>query len=206
MALDEPAAWRNLIAHQHVEDLVGFYGFFDADLQDGTVRGVHGGVPECFRVHLAQTFVAAHLWLFAVVAGFVFLDEAVALFLGVDIMDGLTHLDVVERWLGDIEMPAGDKRLHVAIEEGQQQGANVRPVNVGVAHDNDAAVAQLGDVETFVYARANGRDDIFDLFIFQDFVQTHTLDIEDFAAQGQDGLEVTVASLFRAPSSTISLD
>src|SRR5579863_4107909 len=111
MAFNKAASWRNLVAHQHVEDFVSFYGLLDADLQDGTVLWVHGGVPQRLRVHLTQTFVAAHFWLFAVVAGFVFLDETVALFLSIDVVDGFAHLDVVERRLRDVEMPAGDERL-----------------------------------------------------------------------------------------------
>ena len=74
----------------------------------------------------------------------------------------------------------------------------MRPVNVGVAHDNDATVAQFSDIEAFVNTRANGRDDILDFLVFQDFVQSHTLDIQDFTAQWQDGLEVAVTALFCA--------
>ncbi len=198
MALNKPPSWRDLIAHKHVEDFVGFYGFFDADLQDGAVLRVHGGVPQSFGIHLAQTFVAAHFWLFAVVRGLIFLYQPVTFLVGVDVVNGFAHLDMEERGLRDIEMAVGDKWLHVAIEESQQQRANMRSVNVGVAHNDDATVAQFGDIEVFVDARTNSRDDILDLIVFQDFVQSHALHIKDFTAQRQDSLEVTVASLLCA--------
>src|SRR5712692_7060854 len=204
VALYKSTARGDFVAHEHVEDFVGFYGFFDADLQDCAVLRVHGGVPQRVRVHLAQTFVAAYFWLFAIVGGFVFLDQPVAFLFGVDVVDGFAHLDVEERGLRDKEMAVGDERLHIAVEEGQQQRADMRPVNVGVAHDYDATVAQFGDVEVFVDARADGRDDVLDFLVFQDFVQSHALYVEDFTAQGQDGLEVAVASLLCATTSRIA--
>ena len=36
---------------------------------------------------------------------------------------------------------------HLTVEEGEQQSANVRAVDVGVGHDDDAVVAQFVDVE-----------------------------------------------------------
>ncbi len=40
-----------------------------------------------------------------------------------------------------------DERRHLAVEEREQQGANMRAVDVRVRHDNDAVVAQIVDVE-----------------------------------------------------------
>ncbi|OBQ25192.1 MAG: hypothetical protein AN485_24655, partial [Anabaena sp. MDT14b] len=47
-------------------------------------------------------------------------------------------LDFVERWLGDVDVTALDQVGHLAIKEGEQQGADVRAVHVGVGHDDDA--------------------------------------------------------------------
>ena len=60
---------------------------------------------------------------------------------------GLAALHLVERRLGDEQMPGFDQRLHLAIEEGEQQRADMRAVDVGVGHDDDLVVAQLGEVE-----------------------------------------------------------
>src|SRR6185369_10071252 len=59
----------------------------------------------------------------------------------------LAALDLVERRLGDVEVPALDQFVHVVVEEGQEQGQDVGSVHVGIGHDDDPAVAQLGDVE-----------------------------------------------------------
>lgn len=47
----------------------------------------------------------------------------------------------VERRLGDVNVAALDQFGHLAVEEGQEQGADVRTVHVGIGHDDDAVVA-----------------------------------------------------------------
>ena len=59
----------------------------------------------------------------------------------------LAVLDLVQRRLRDVDVPAFHQHRHLPVEEGQQQGADVGAVDVGVGHDDDAVVAQLGDVE-----------------------------------------------------------
>src|SRR5450830_384205 len=56
--LDKITARLNLIAHQNRENLVRLDDILDLDLQKDTVFRVHGGLPELFRVHLSQTFIA----------------------------------------------------------------------------------------------------------------------------------------------------
>ena len=59
----------------------------------------------------------------------------------------LAELHLVERRLGDVDVAALDQLGHLPEQERQQQRADVRAVDVGVGHDDDAVVAQLGDVE-----------------------------------------------------------
>lgn len=47
------------VAHQGGEDLVGFVGLVDFDLQQVAGIGVELGFPELIRVHLAETYVGA---------------------------------------------------------------------------------------------------------------------------------------------------
>ncbi len=44
-------------------------------------------------------------------------------------------------------MAAIDQLPHLAVEQRQQQGADVGAVDVRIGHDDDAVVAQLVDVE-----------------------------------------------------------
>ena len=59
----------------------------------------------------------------------------------------LAGLHLVQRRLRDVDVAALHQLGHLAVEEGQQQRADVGAVDVGVGHDDDAVVAQLGDVE-----------------------------------------------------------
>ena len=94
MALNEASPWADLVAHEHVEDLVGLDRLLDPDAQDGPLTGVHGGVPEGLGVHLAQTFVATDFGLFAVVRQLVLGNDGVSFLVGVDVLDLLAHFDV----------------------------------------------------------------------------------------------------------------
>src|SRR5579884_638213 len=58
VGLDELAARRHRVAHQHVEDRVGRHGVLDIHLQDRARGGVHSGLPELLGVHLPQALVA----------------------------------------------------------------------------------------------------------------------------------------------------
>ena len=51
-----------------------------------------------------------------------------------------------ERRLRDVEVALLDHLRHLPVEEGEQQRADVAAVDVGVGHDDDAVVADLGDV------------------------------------------------------------
>ena len=61
-----------------------------------------------------------------------------------DVLLELALLDPVQRRLRDVDVAALDQLRHVAEEEREQQRADVRAVHVGVGHQDDLAVAQLG--------------------------------------------------------------
>ena len=76
-----------------------------------------------------------------------------------DVLLEAALLDAIERRLRDVDVAALDELLHVAEEEGQQQGADVRAVHVGIGHQDDFAVAQFGGIEIFLAdAAAEGGD------------------------------------------------
>ena len=64
-----------------------------------------------------------------------------------DVFDSSCRGDLIERRLGDEDAALADEFGHLAEEEGEQEGADVGAVHVGVGHDDDFAVAELGDVE-----------------------------------------------------------
>src|SRR5215470_14863933 len=64
-------------------------------------------------------------------------------------IDGLriAALQSVERRLRNVEKPLVDQTRHLAKEKGQQEGADVAAVDIGVGHDNDAVITRLSGVE-----------------------------------------------------------
>ena len=116
-------------------------------------------------------------------------------------------LDLVQRRLRDVDVAALDQLRHLAVEQGQQQGADVGAVDVRVGHDDDAVVAQLVDVE-FVRADrgAEGRDQGRDLLRRQHLLEARLFHVQHLAAQRQDGLELAVAALLGGAACGVTLD
>ena len=66
--------------------------------------------------------------------------------------------DLVERWLGNVNITALYEFRHLAIEECQQQGTNMRAIDVRIGHDNDAVITHfVGIVFFLAYATSEGR-------------------------------------------------
>jgi hypothetical protein len=86
----------------------------------------------------------------------------------------------------------------------------MRAVDIGISHDDDLVVAQLRDVEVisvaFREAAAETVDHRLDLGIGQDLVDAGLLDIQNLAADRQDGLVIAVAGRLGRAAGGISLD
>jgi uncharacterized protein YunC (DUF1805 family) len=59
----------------------------------------------------------------------------------------ITPFGAIKRRLRDVEVAALDELGHLAVEEGQEQGANVAAVHIGIGHDDDLVIAQFFDIE-----------------------------------------------------------
>ena len=87
----------------------------------------------------------------------------------------------------------------MAAEEGEQQGADVRAVHIGIRHQDDLVVAGLAQVKRTLAlpvadAGADGGDDVLNGLAAQRLVQAGLLHVENLTAQGQDGLGAAVAA------------
>ena len=115
--------------------------------------------------------------------------------------------DLEQRRLRDEQMPSIDHFAHVAEEEGQNQGADMRSVHIGVRHDDDAVVAELGDVEVAGSdARAEGGNHQPDFFGGEHLVEPGPLDVEDLSFERKDGLEATIPPLLGRAACGVALD
>src|SRR3990172_6832807 len=154
VALDEVLAGGHFLAHELREHAVGGHRVLYMDLEHDAPGGVHRRLPELLGVHLAQTLVALNGHLAVLEAA----DVGVLLLIVVQPASLLAMLDAVQRRLGDVEVTALDQLAHVAEEEGEGEGADVGAVHVGVGHNDDAVVAELGGVELLAEAGAEGGD------------------------------------------------
>src|SRR5690625_389838 len=115
--------------------------------------------------------------------------------------------DLMQRRLRDMDVAALDQLRHLPIKEGQQQGADVRTVHVGVGHDDDSVVTQLVRIELVLsYATAQGGDQRPDLSGRQHFIEPRSLDVENLASQRENRLGAARASLFRGTTRGVTLD
>ena len=115
--------------------------------------------------------------------------------------------DFVQRRLGDVDVAAFDQLSHLAVEEGEQQGADVGAVDVGISHDDDAVIAQLFRFEVFrANARAQRGNEDGNGFRTDDFVGAGTFDVQNLAAQRQNRLEFAVAALLGGAAGRVALD
>ena len=115
-------------------------------------------------------------------------------------------LGLEERRLRDVEVPALDQVAHLSIEERQQERADVRPVDVGVGHDDDLVVPRLVRVEVFADPGTESGDDRLDLRARQHAVDPRSLDVQDLAANRENRLGLTRSALLRGSTSRITLD
>ena len=94
--------------------------------------------------------------------------------------------------------------FHVTEEKRQQEGANVRAIDVRVAHEDDFAVADFRRVKIVADAGADRRKNIADFFVLQNFMKTGLLDVQNFSFERKDRLESPIAPLLRAAARRIS--
>src|SRR3990167_8488819 len=139
-----------------------------------------------------RAFVDVQAGIFQSRLGHVFIHGLVVL----DVLLLLALLDLVQRRLSDIDVATLDQLRQLTEEEGQQQGTDVRTVDVGVGHDDDVVVAQLVDVVLIAAdTTAQGGDQGADFLGGNHLVETRFLDVENLALQRQDRLGLAVTAL-----------
>ena len=202
MSFDEFASRLDLVAHEDGEEAVCFDSIGELDLQHDALFRIHRGIPELFRIHFAQPFVALDRT--AIAADLI---EELILFIiivGVVFLTALAHL--IQRRLGDEDVTFGDERLHIAIEEGEEQCPDVRTIDIGIRHDDDLVIAKLCDVEVFTDARTESGDHGTDGIGIQDTVEAGFFYIQDLAAQREDRLIAAVTAGLRRSACRVPFD
>ena len=83
----------------------------------------------------------------------------------------------------------------------------MRPIHVGVGHDDNLAIAEFGEVEIVLAdARSQRGDQGANFLVPQHLVKARLLDVQDLSAQGQDGLVAAVAALLGGSAGGVALN
>ena len=80
------------------------------------------------------------------------------------------------------------------------------PVHIGVGHQDDFVVSQVGNLE-FIRADTGAQrlDEDPQLLVAQDFIEAGFLNVQDLALQGQNGLIGAIAALFGGTTGGVAL-
>ena len=102
-------------------------------------------------------------------------------------------------------MPGGDQLPHIAVEEGEQNGPDMRAVLIGVAEDDDLVVFQPVQAKALVDIGAQRGDEGAEFLVVEHLVDALFLGVQRLAAKGQDGLKTAVAALLGAAAGAVAL-
>ena len=142
-------------------------------------------------------------------------EDFVQLRIVIDIFLALLAFDQVKGRLGNVDFALFNKFHHVPAEKSEQKRANVRTIDIGICHNNDATIAKLLDIEATLAillggsdadASADCRDEGLDFGVLKDFVEAGLLDVDDFAFDRQNRLESPVTALLRGAAGRVTFD
>ena len=142
-------------------------------------------------------------------------EDFVQLRIVIDVFLALLAFDQVKGRLGNVDFALFNKFHHVPAEKSEQKRANVRTIDIGICHNDDATVAKLLDIEAALAillggsdadASADRRDEGLDFGVLKDFVEAGLLDIDDFAFDRQNRLVSPVAALLRGAAGRVTFD
>ena len=103
-------------------------------------------------------------------------------------------------------MPVADKLRHLLVEKCNQQRGDMGAVNIGIRHDDDFFVAQAAIVIARARAATQRLHQIANLLALLHFGCRGIGDIQNFAAQGKNGLVFRLRACFCAAAGTVALD
>ena len=99
---------------------------------------------------------------------------------------------------------------HESEEKSKQKIRDMRTVDIGIGHDDDLVIAQLGDVKVIAVAfretAAEGIDHGLDLGICQDLINAGFFYVQRLTADRQDCLIFTVSCRLCTAACRITLD
>ena len=206
MSHDEFETRFGVAAHEFGKDVlrIVLFAVGDFDAQESSRGGIEGRFEKRGGHHFAESFESGDLHVFDF---FVILSQNVVAFFFVEHpVRFFPDIDAIERRLPEIDAAGFNERSHVTIEKSEQKRRDVAPVAVGVGEENDLVVAQMVERTILADGAAEGVCDIAKLSVLVNLVRARRFGVEDFAAQGEDGLNAAIASLFCRSAGGVAFD
>ena len=167
---------------------------------------VHGGLPQLVGVHFAQALEAVDVHLHIGVAAPQLGGDGVPLLVGEGHPGGLAAGQLIQRRHGGVNVAMLNQGPHKAEEESQQQGTDMGAVHIGIGHDDDLVVPQLGGVKFIADTGAQGGNDRLKFVVAVHLVRPGLFHVQHLAPQGKDGLEPGIPALGSGAACGVALD
>ena len=173
--------------------------------------GIHGCLCKLVRVHLPQTLVPLRLLEpDSLLREFRGLTLVFPVGVGVDVLLHaalrVDQLKPVQRRNRRIHPPCLDQGTHVSEEQGGEQTADMRPVRVGIGHEDDLPIAGRIHLEGTPGACADHLDDGGAFSILEHVADRGLLHVQNLAADRQQRLELGVAGVLGGAERRVPLD
>ena len=101
---------------------------------------------------------------------------------------------------GGVHVARFEHRLHVLVDQGEQQTTDVAAVDIGITQDHDAAITAVVEVEVATGASADGCEQGLGLGVVEDLLLAGLGRIDHLAPQRQDRHGLGVAPSLAGPA------
>ncbi len=155
-------------------------------------------------VHLTQAFETLHVDLAFLLLRLDTVKYTLLFGFIQSVVHVLAHIDTIKRWHGYIHVSRRYQGPEMAHKKGADQGSDMQAVGIGIRQNTNLVVTQGRQVITHRVDTQRYRN-IVHFLRRQNFLGIHFPGVQNFAAQGQDGLEHPVPRLLRRATGGVAL-
>src|SRR5699024_3915216 len=123
-----------------------------------------------------KTLVTLDLWFWL---WWQLFNEVIFFFISIKVSHHLTLTNLIQRWLGDINISCINDRTHVSVKQCQQQGSNMRTIDIGIGHDDNFVISSFRNIEVFSKTSTHSCKEGSDFFVSQNLVHRGLFNVQN---------------------------